>query len=100
MTLLEGARGEEEGVRRAVGVVGRALAEGQRPEAINRERWSVRGVQGAAGLELALTGEGCRVEGVDATVAEIADEEVIAEAPEVGGRERQAAASPPDRHAS
>src|SRR5215470_8813288 len=89
MTLLEGARGEEESIRRAIGVVGRSLAEGQRPEAIDRERWSVGGVQGAAGLKLALTGEGCRVEGVDASVAEIADEEVIAEAPEIGGRECQ-----------
>src|SRR5262249_44487976 len=74
MTLVEGARGEEESIRRAIGVVGRSLTEGQRPEAIDRERWSVGGVQGAAGLELALTGEGCRVEGVDASVAEIADE--------------------------
>src|SRR5262249_52152772 len=89
MTLVEGARGEEEGIRRAIGIVRRAVAEGQRPKAIDRERWSVGGVQGAAGLELALTGEVCRVEGVDATVAEIADEQVIAEAPEISGRECQ-----------
>src|SRR5262245_20560005 len=89
MTLLEGARCEEESIRRTIGVVGRAMAEGKRPQTVDRDRWSVGGVQGAAGLELALAGELCWVEGVDATVAEIADEQMIAEAPEVGGRERQ-----------
>src|SRR5262245_34172427 len=93
MTLVEGTRGEEEGIRRAIGIVVRPLAAGKRPEAINCDGRSVGGVKRAAVLELALSGEVCRVEGVDAAVAEIADEQLIAEAPEISGRERQ----PPGR---
>src|SRR2546426_12620267 len=71
--LVTGARGEEEGIRRPVG--GGAAAEGDRPEAVDGNRRPVGGVERAAVLELALPVETRGVEGVDAAVAEVADEQ-------------------------
>src|SRR3989454_9342706 len=73
VVLATGARGEEEGVRRPVG--GAAAAEGDCPEAVDGDRRPVGGVERAAALELALPGELSGVEGVDAAVAEVADEQ-------------------------
>src|SRR2546428_6160355 len=85
VVLATGARGEEEGVRRPVG--GAAAAEGDCPEAVDGDRRPVGGVERAAALELALPGELSGVEGVDAAVAVVADEQVAAEETEVGRRE-------------
>src|SRR5712664_1300457 len=89
--LVEGAGGEEEGIRRPAG--GGAAAEGERPEAVDLDRPAVRGMERTAVLELALAVEVRGVEGVDAAVAEVADEQVAAEEPEVGRGEGE----PPGR---
>src|SRR4029077_6849149 len=77
------ARGEEEGIRRPVG--GGTLAEAERPEAVNDERPPFGGEQRAAMLELSVAIQGRGVEGMHAPVAEVADEQVVAERPETGG---------------
>jgi len=89
--LVEGAGSEEEGIRRPAG--GGAAAEGDRPEAIDLDRRPVGGVERAAVLELVLPVEVRGVEGEDAAVAEVADEEVAAEEAEVARRMRLPAAS-------
>src|SRR5437870_11638785 len=91
MLLASRARGEEEGIRRPI--VGGALAEAERPEAVDGDRRPSGGVQRAAVLELAVAFQAPGVEGVNAPVAEVADEQVVAEAPEIGGRQRE----PPER---
>src|SRR5712692_5617852 len=50
--LVEGAGGEKQGIRQAVGR--RAFAERERPEAIDGDRWPVGGMKRAVMLELAL----------------------------------------------
>src|SRR3989442_8559455 len=72
--LVEGAGSEEEGIRRPAG--GGAAAEGERPEAVDLDRRPVGGVERAAVLELVLPVEVRGVEGEDAAVAEVADEQV------------------------
>src|SRR3989475_10143982 len=85
--LVARARGEEEGIRRPVG--GGALAEAERPEAVNGERPSFGGEQRAAVRKLSVAVQGRGVEGMHAPVAEVADEQVVAERPETGGRQRE-----------
>src|SRR6266849_3804605 len=89
--LVIGARGEEEGIRRPV--VGGALAEAERPESVDGDRRPFGGVKRAAVLELAVAFQAAEVEGVNAPVAKVADEQVVAERPEIGGCQRQ----PPGR---
>jgi hypothetical protein len=85
--LIEGPSGKEKGIRWTVG--GRASAEGERPEAINDDRRPIGEMERAAVLKLALPGEFRGVEGVNAAITEVADEQVAAELPEVGGCERE-----------
>src|SRR2546425_7006683 len=85
--LPPGARGEEQGIRRPVGGV--ALAEAQGPEAVDLDRTAAGGMQRAPGLELAQAVEFHGVESVDTAVAEVSDEQVVAEGAEVGGGTRQ-----------
>src|SRR6266571_7208990 len=70
--LVIGARGEEEGIGRTV--VGGALAEAERPEALDGDRRPFGGVKRAAVLELAVAFQPPGVEAVNAPVAEVADE--------------------------
>src|SRR2546426_884631 len=68
--LVIGARGEEKRIRRPV--VGRALAEAERPEAGDSDRRPFSGLKWAAVLELAVAFQAPGVEGVNAPVAEVA----------------------------
>src|SRR2546422_8817696 len=67
--LVARARGEEEGIRRPVG--GGALAEAERPEAVNGERPSFGREQRAAGRKLSRAVQGRGGEGMHAPVAEV-----------------------------
>src|SRR5207249_812443 len=78
VALVVDPGGEEERVARAV--VGDSPAERDRPKAVDGDRTVV----GAAQLAEELAGRG--VHGVDAAVAEVADQEVAAEAAEVRRR--------------
>jgi hypothetical protein len=60
--LVEGAGREEEGRRRSRAP---AVAEGQRPEPVNRERLAIGAMERAAGLELTGAREARGVEGVE-----------------------------------
>src|SRR5947208_3041186 len=80
--LVEGARGEEEGIRRPVR--GGAATERDRPEAVDGDRRAVGGVELTARLILAIAEQLPGIEGVDVAVAEVSDEQVAAEEPEVG----------------
>src|SRR5205823_895303 len=81
VTLVVGSGREKQRVR-GPGV--HAVAEPDAPQAVDGERMPVRR------LEMSLGLAGGEVIGVDAAVAEIADEQVAAEAAEPGGRDGQA----------
>src|SRR2546428_13913548 len=55
------------------------------PQAVDRDRRSIGGVELAPLLQLAVALETLQVERVDVAVAEIPDEQVSAELPEIGG---------------
>ena len=80
MLLVLDARREEE---RGLGAGGPAVAERQRPEPLDGD-----GVALGVG-ELAEEGAGAWVEGVDAPVAEVADQQGVAERAEPGRRRGQ-----------
>src|SRR5262244_2993908 len=73
--------GEEQGVRVARR---KSIPECQAPQAVDRDRI------GISGLELTEEPPGKSIEGVDATVAEITDQQGIAERAEIGGSQSQA----------
>jgi len=80
--LVEGTGREEQGVRRPRAG---AVPEGTGPQAVDRDRRSIGGVELAPLLQLAVALETLQVERVDVAVAEIPDEQVSAELPEIGG---------------
>src|SRR5437667_8205731 len=83
MLLVEGTGREEERIRRPV--IGGTFAEGQGPEAVDLDRMAVNAKEWAAVLELATGVRRCRGGvSVDPTVAKVADEQVVAEPPEIG----------------
>src|SRR2546428_13354471 len=59
------------------------------PQAVDRDRRSIGGVELAPLLQLAVALETLQVERVDVAVAEIPDEQVSAELPEIGGGKGQ-----------
>src|SRR5438105_8327613 len=85
--LSGGTGGEEESVFR--NVARSAVAELQRPQAVDPERRPRGGVELAALLRLALALRAREVEGVDRAVAEVADEQVAAERPEACRGQRE-----------
>src|SRR5260370_41559933 len=90
--------GEEQGVDRRID---EAVAKGDAPQAVDRYRLPV------GRLELADEPAGGQVIGVDPAVAEVADEQAVAELAKAGGREchapgrieRAARRDPPDQMA-
>src|SRR2546428_10807113 len=60
------------------------------PQAVDRDRRSIGGVELAPLLQLAVALETLQVERADVAVAEIPDEQVSAELPEIGGGHRPA----------
>jgi len=84
--FVEGTGREEQGVRRpGAGPV----PEGKGPQAVDRDRRAIGGVELAPRLQLAVARETREVEGVDVAVTEVPHEQVAAELPEIGGGERQ-----------
>ena len=72
--LFRWAGGEEQRVGRAV--CGRALAEFERPEAVDQDRPVVRGPQSADALVAPVA---LRLVGVDLAVTEVADKQIAGE---------------------
>src|SRR6266513_2507904 len=66
-----------------------AVAEAKRPQALDLQRRAASTVQHAAALVLAVAKRIVRIVGVDAAVAEVADEQIVAEGTEVSRRKRQ-----------
>ena len=75
------ARGEEQ---RIGGLAQHAVAEGEAPQAVNRQHAMIGGAEQSSEIT------GIEVERADAAVAEVADQHHVAEAAEVGRRERDA----------
>jgi hypothetical protein len=84
MRLFVGASSEEQGIRRPTGVVGVATAEGNPPEAVDHDPLLVLSLEEVDELEGPV---GLHLIGKDLAVAEIADEQISAERPEIGRRE-------------
>ena len=85
MRFAEWTSGEEQRVGRSGG---RAVTERNGPQAVDRDRRAVGGVQLAPRPQLAVAAEMPGVEGVDVAIAEVAHEQVSAERPEIGGGDR------------
>src|SRR5438876_9651186 len=80
--LVEGTGREEQGVRRPRAG---AVPEGKGPQAVDRDRRSIGAVELAPLLQRAVALGTRQVERVDVAVAEVPDEQVSAELPEIGG---------------